>query len=108
MSGNPASNMHADGRHFSLRSVHAGETFNTKGVNVEICHGAQQHLFQIAYISVHVFPVRTEVYEWIPDSLAQPMISDFSPAIGLKKVHASRSKLLGVKQYSRAVTTSAD
>src|SRR5688572_22770691 len=57
---------------------------------------------------MHVFAFGTEIYDWVTDELAQPMISDFAAAIRFKHRHVSLLQLVRIKQHSRTVAAAPD
>jgi len=86
---NPARNVYSNRRNLPALGVYAGQTFDSKGADTEVRHGPYQNFFQIAHVAMHVFAIGTKIDDWITDYLAQPVISNFSTAIGLKQRHTS-------------------
>ena len=89
VSGYPPRDVYTDGRNLSPRSVHAGQSFNPKGFNIKILHGANQNFLQIANKAMYVFTIGTQVDNWITYNLAQPVIGNFAATICFKQRHAA-------------------
>jgi hypothetical protein len=52
-----------------------------------------------------IFPVWTQIDNWVSDYLAQAMISDSAAAICFKHGNISRAKFIFVQQYARDVAS---
>jgi len=59
MCGSPASDVHADGRDLSARSMHAGKALESKGANLKVCQRSNQHFFKVA--------ARSDAHPRVPD-----------------------------------------
>src|SRR5690349_11667358 len=88
--GHPTRNMHANSRDFAARSMHASQTGNAKRIDSKIGHRANQDLFQIAHETMHVLAVRTQVYDWVADNLAETVVRYFAAAIRFENTYAAR------------------
>src|SRR5437773_479931 len=47
MRGDPARDMHADGRHLAAFRVRARQSFNTKSLDLKVAHRSDQYFLQI-------------------------------------------------------------
>src|SRR6266536_1077358 len=103
--GNPASDMHSNGRNLSLWRVNASQSFDPKCLNTEISHCADQNLFQIANIAVDVFTLRAQIDYGVANDLAQSVIGNLAAPISFKDGNAPGLESFLRQQNSGIVAT---
>src|SRR5262249_16115766 len=93
---------HSNGPGLFAADPHAGETGDALRGHAVLCDGANQHLFQIAHITVHVAAIRLEVDDRVADELPGTVICDIAASTGLVHVDASSRQRLRSREDVRS------
>src|SRR5262245_48686652 len=80
VAGNPAGNSDANRRKLFPANPHAGETGDSTGLDAAVARDANEHLLEIADVSVHITSVGLQVDDGIAHDLPGTVIGDVATA----------------------------
>src|SRR5207249_2197035 len=107
VAGDPAGKPHADGRQLFPTYPDAGQSWNPFSLDSEIGRCPNQHILQIAHVTVHVTAIGLQIENRIADDLTRTVIRDVAAAPGLMDFDASRRQHLGAGHYVRTAAVAA-
>src|SRR5579884_3852915 len=96
--GDPAADVDANGGDFSAVDPDSGSAFEAVRMNVELCEGVDERLFDGANIRDYVALPFAEIEDGVTDDLAGAMIGDVAAAIGVMELDAGALENLGRRE----------
>lgn len=92
MTRDPAGNAHANRRQLLRADPCACQSVDSSSHDAAVARDADQHLFEVAHIPVHVATIRFEIQNRIPDDLSRTVVRDITAAPRLVDFDTSRGK----------------
>ena len=109
MAGDPSRNAHANRRQLGASAwacPDAGQPLNPSCVHAELAGRANQHLFEIAHITMHIAAIGTKVDDRVSHELTGSVVRDVAAATRLVDFDSALSKQLASCQDVRAPAVS--
>lgn len=88
MGGDPTFDVNSDRGDLTLCGVDAGQALDPKGIYPVVCHHANEHILNVADVTMDILSVRRERDDGIPDDLTEAMIRNPSTTVCLKNLDA--------------------
>ena len=92
---------------FSSPDPDAGQPGHAAAVDAVVGRHADQHLFQVAHVAVHVAAIGLQVDDRVADDLAGAVVGDVAAAAGLVHLDAARGQRLGGRENVRSAAVAA-
>ena len=108
MAGHPARDANADGGELLIADPHAGQAVNPVRIDAVVGRRANQHVFEIAHVAVHVAAIGFEIEDRVADDLTGAMIRDVTAAAGLVHVDAPSGEQIGRGENMRSAAIASD
>jgi hypothetical protein len=107
VAGYPARNADTDGGQLLATDPHSGEALHAARVDPVLASRTNQHLFEIANVSMNILTIRFEINDRIANNLSGPVIRDVAAAAGLMHFDAARAQQLWCGQNVRTAAVAA-